>query len=237
MAGSASSPPAQIASGRVVERARPYLALISLVCFVLFCVDAYLVATKPPQAFDVAVALQVQQISWGPLEVAMRITNAIAGYWQVLTGALIVTGLFIVDRRTGWLTAIGALSSLFDNLLKITFERGRPTADLVQILTPASGFSFPSGHAVFYTWLAFMVAFGLSARVGPALRVLVWLAAVALIVIACLGRVWAGDHWPSDVLGGFLLGLAWSAFVLWLPERWLPSPRIPRFARRRVKQA
>jgi membrane-associated phospholipid phosphatase len=237
MAGPASSPPAQIAAGRVPSRARPYLGLISLICFVLFCADAYVVATKPPQSFDVSVTLWVQGINWGPLAAAMATTNAIAGYWQVLTGALLVIGLFLVDQRTGWLTAIGALSSLFDNLLKVWFERGRPTADLVQILTPASGFSFPSGHAVFYTWLAFMTAFGLSARVGPALRVVVWMGAVALILIACLGRVWAGDHWPSDVLGGVLLGLAWSAFILWLPERWLPSPRIPRLRRRQVKQA
>lgn len=232
MAATSSSPPAQIAAGRVAERARPYLALISVFCFALFWVDAYLVAAKPPQPLDVTLTLWVQQISWAPLVVAMQTTNAIAGYWQVLTGTLIVIGLFFVDRRTGWLTAIGALSSLFDNILKVSFERGRPTADLVQILTPASGFSFPSGHAVFYTWLAFMAAFGLSARLGPPLRIVVWLAAAALIVIACLGRVWAGDHWPSDVLGGVLLGLGWSAFVLWLPERWLPSPRMPRFGRK-----
>ena len=45
-----------------------------------------------------------------------------------------------------------------------------------------------------------------------------------LPALTCLARVWAGDHWPSDVLGGVLLGIGWSAFVLWLPERWLPSP-------------
>jgi undecaprenyl-diphosphatase len=52
----------------------------------------------------------------------------------------------------------------------------------------------------------------------------VWALAVLLVFTACFGRVWAGVHWPSDVLGGFLLGLGWSAFVLWLPERWLPQP-------------
>jgi len=45
-----------------------------------------------------------------------------------------------------------------------------------------------------------------------------------VIVLTCIARVWAGDHWPSDVVGGVLLGIGWSAFVLWLPERWLPSP-------------
>jgi undecaprenyl-diphosphatase len=56
-----------------------------------------------------------------------------------------------------------------------------------------------------------------------------WTLALAVSLLACLARVWAGDHWPSDVLGGFLLGLGWSALVLWLLERWLPSPTLKWF--------
>jgi len=48
--------------------------------------------------------------------------------------------------------------------------------------------------------------------------------AAFVIVVACIGRVWAGAHWPTDVIGGFLLGLGWSAFILWIPEGWLPAP-------------
>lgn len=219
-----TSPAAEVASGRLSEPTRRLLALISLMSLTLFCLDAYLVATRPLLAFDLPVASWVQGLNWGPLALAMQTTNGLAGYWQLGLGGLVVLGFALVDRRTGWLMALGALSSLFDNILKVTFERGRPTADLVHILTPASGYSFPSGHAVFYTWLAFMAAFGLAPRLSRPARALVWLAAGVVILVACLGRVWAGDHWPSDVLGGVLLGLGWSAFVLWLPERWLPRP-------------
>jgi len=44
---------------------------------------------------------------------------------------------------------IGSVSSLLDNIIKLSIERQRPTVDLVHILTPASGFSYPGGHAVF----------------------------------------------------------------------------------------
>ena len=132
--------------------------------------------------------------------------------------------LFFWERRAGYLMAIGAVSSLLDNIIKSVMARERPTADLVHILTPAPGYSYPSGHAVFFTWLSFMVAFSIAPHVRPAYRWLLWTAAALVIVLACLARVWAGDHWPSDVAGGFLLGLGWSAFVIWLPERWLPSP-------------
>jgi membrane-associated phospholipid phosphatase len=58
---------------------------------------------------------------------------------------------------------------------------------------------------------------------------------VILIALTCLARVWVGDHWPSDVLGGVMLGTGWSAFVLWLPERWLPSPSL-RWFRGRLRR-
>ena len=74
-----------------------------------------------------------------------------------------------------------------------------------------------------------MVAFSVAPRVRPAYRWLLWTGAAIVIMLACLARVWAGDHWPSDVAGGFLLGIGWSAFVVWLPERWLPEPDLKWF--------
>lgn len=76
--------------------------------------------------------------------------------------------------------AIGAISSLLDNLIKLWMARQRPTADLLQILTPAPGYSYPSGHAVYFTWTSFMIAFVVAPRIRPSLR---W------IVGAHLGRV------------------------------------------------
>src|SRR5260370_1277790 len=108
--------------------------------------------------------------------------------------------------------------------------RRRPPADLVHILSPTTGFSYPSGHAVFFTWLSFMLAFSLAPRLAPRVRPILWISAAVLIALTCLARVWAGAHWPSDVLGGVLLGIGWSAFVLWLPERWLPSPTFKWFS-------
>jgi undecaprenyl-diphosphatase len=119
---------------------------------------------------------------------------------------------------------IGSISSLLDNIIKLIISRQRPPADLVHILSPTTGFSFPSGHAVFFTWMAFMIAVSLAPKIRPGFRPILWSLVVVVIVLTCIARVWAGAHWPSDVIGGVLLGIGWSAFVLWLPERWLPSP-------------
>ena len=214
----------EVAAGEVGRGSRPWLAAIALVAGLGFAVDSYAVATVRLLPFDVPAALFVQRLPVGPLSLVMQTTNAVAGAWQVLLGIAAIVLLALVDRRAGWLMAVGSVASLLDDAIKLAFERPRPTADLVRVLSHPSGYSYPSGHAVFFTWLCFMLAFSLAPMVRPRLRPLLWALAALVTVTACLGRVWAGVHWPSDVLGGYLLALGWSAFVLWLPERWLPRP-------------
>jgi membrane-associated phospholipid phosphatase len=223
---------AEVLAGRPGPTARRWLGPTVLVVFVLFAIDTYLVVRNDVLPFDVPIARFVQQLNWGPLVYPMQLINASAGYWQVLLGIAAIVALFIVERRAGWLMLIGSISSLLDNIIKLGITRQRPTVDLVHILTPASGYSYPSGHAVFFTWMSFMLAVSIAPKIWPAFRPFLWILAAMVIMLTCIARVWAGDHWPSDVLGGVLLGLGWSAFVLWLPERWLPSPSFKWFRRR-----
>jgi membrane-associated phospholipid phosphatase len=216
----------EVIAGEPQAAARRWLGPVVLVMFALFAIDTYLVVTRATLPFDIPLTTFIQQTNWGPIVYPLKVINGIAGYWQVLAGVIAIVGLFALERRAGWLMAIGSISSLIDYVMKLVISRQRPPADLVHILTPATGYSYPSGHAVFFTWLSFMLAAALAPRLKPAYRVIVWGLAIIVIVLTCLARVWAGDHWPSDVLGGVLLGAGWSAFVLWLPERWLPSPSI-----------
>jgi membrane-associated phospholipid phosphatase len=222
----------EVLAGRPGATARRWLGPTALVVLALFLIDTYLVVQNEVLPFDLPIALFIQQLNWGPVVYPLELINASAGVWQVALGAVAIVALFIFERRAGWLMLIGSISSLLDNLIKLLISRQRPPADLVQILNPATGYSFPSGHAVFFTWLSFIVAFSLAPRIKPAYRPILWIAAALVIVLTCIARVWAGDHWPSDVLGGVLLGIGWSAFVLWLPERWLPSPSFKWFSGR-----
>jgi membrane-associated phospholipid phosphatase len=223
---------AEVLAGRPGPTARRWLGPTALVVFVLFAIDTWLVIANDVLPFDVPVARFIQQLNWGPLVYPMDLINTTAGIWQVLVGAVAIIGLFFFERRAGWLMLIGSISSLLDNLIKLAISRQRPPADLVHILSPTTGFSYPSGHAVFFTWMSFMIAVSIAPKIRPAYRPLLWTAVAVVIVLTCIARVWAGAHWPSDVLGGVLLGIGWSAFVLWLPERWLPSPTFKWFRRR-----
>jgi undecaprenyl-diphosphatase len=224
---------AEVLAGRPGPTARRWLGPTALVVFVLFAIDTFLVVQNDVLPFDIPIARFIQQLSWGPIVFALQLINWSQGIWQVLLGAVAIVALFVLERRAGWLMLIGSISSLLDNIIKLVISRQRPPADLVHILSPTTGFSYPSGHAVFFTWMSFMIAVSIAPKIRPAFRPLLWIAAALVIVLTCIARVWAGAHWPSDVIGGVLLGIGWSAFVLWLPERWLPSPSFKWFPWRR----
>ena len=198
---------AEVLAGQPGPTARRWLGPTALVVFVLFAIDTFLVVTKTRCSRATSQSTWfIQQLNWGPLVYPMELINASAGIWQVLLGAVAIVALFIFERRAGWLMLIGSISSLLDNLIKLVISRQRPPADLVHILSPTTGFSFPSGHAVFFTWMAFMIAVSIAPKIRPAFRPVLWILAVIVIVLTCIARVWAGAHWPSDVFGGVLLG-------------------------------
>jgi len=214
----------QVAAGDPNEAARRWLGPLVVAAAIIFALDTYLVATRPLLPFDIPVALWVQSFPWGPVTWVFRLINETAGYPQGAVGLIAVVIMFIFERRASYLMALGSIASFLDNEIKVMMARQRPAPDLVHIITPAPGYSYPSGHAVFFTWLSFMLAFALAPHVRPRYRAALWIGAALVMVLTCLSRVWAGAHWPSDVAGGVLLSLCWSGFVMWIPERWLPTP-------------
>lgn len=192
---------------------------LALGAALLFALDTFLVVVGPSPAFDLPVALWVQRAHWGPLIYAFDLINSTAGWVQLVVAVVLVGIVLVFNRRDGALMVLASIASLLDNVLKSVVGRERPTADLVNIVTPAGGYSYPSGHATFFTWISFMLAFTFAPRLSSRWRWVPWFLAAIVIVLTCLARVWAGDHWPSDVAGGFLLGLAWSAGVIWVADR------------------
>ena len=92
---------------------------------------------------------------------------------------------------------------------------GRPRPRVVEWGTDVASLSFPSGHA-----MSAMVAYGTVAYLcgrlepTPRLRWTTWGMATLLILGIGASRIYLGVHYPSDVLAGFIAGLAWVALVV-----------------------
>jgi membrane-associated phospholipid phosphatase len=93
--------------------------------------------------------------------------------------------------------------------LKLTTGHAPPGPEtsrsyLQLVPAPDTPSSFPSGHATRLTFLSALVALVLSRRA-------VTVAAIAFVAFTLVARVYIGDHWPTDVIGGAALGLAFAA--------------------------
>ena len=112
-------------------------------------------------------------------------------------------------------------ASLIVMVLKTLVHRGRPSADFVSVLTPLTDPSFPSGHVVQYTTL-FGVTFFLVYVLAP--RSAWRTAALTLlslpIVLVGLSRLYLGQHWLSDVLGGYAVSVLLLVPYCWAYARW-----------------
>ncbi len=119
------------------------------------------------------------------------------------------TGLILARRMSAaiWFAAAGAGGALASSLLKAMIARPRP--DLIPHLDHVTSAAFPSGHAWNGTILFLSLALLAPARWRrPALGLAAGIAAAIGI-----SRIILGVHWPSDVLAGWLGGIAWVA--LW----------------------
>ena len=115
-----------------------------------------------------------------------------------------------------YLGASIAAALIINPLLKVAFERQRPTTDALLTLSSAA---FPSGH----TTTATTIASALSVIAWPTRWRWPTIAVAALFSLAMgVSRLYLGVHWTSDVLGGWALGftiaMAVRAIMPW------PSP-------------
>jgi len=102
--------------------------------------------------------------------------------------------------------------------LKYAIDRPRPCDVLpgVKLLAPADCAAevdpaFPSGHAsrIFAVAALLSLAFKWSVRVGS----------FAVAILTGMSRIYLGVHWPSDVLGGAVLGVALALALVGLARR------------------
>lgn len=127
--------------------------------------------------------------------------------------------------RDGWLSLLAALF-VAESVIKPLVQRARPTAapelaarlHVLGAVPSRASLSFPSGTAAACWGAAVFIGLAWGRRAGAG--------AMTLAALVSLSRLYAGVHWPSDLVGGALVG-AGAAYGVWRLSRWAQSAARP----------
>lgn len=189
---------------------------------ILFALLAWFVHVHPVDAIDIAITKEFQENQAPWLSNSMLAVSYLGYHFFVFGALILLTAIifWLVNLRLEaiLIAAQSIVSTLVNDCIKLIVGRPRPNTHLVDVLSQATGQSFPSGHVMSY--IAF---FGLLFSLGVILlkRDRWWHYAILIIpalmvILVGPSRVYLGDHWASDVLGAYLIGGVLLGIGLWI---------------------
>jgi len=159
---------------------------------------------------DLIVLCGAQSVASGALDVVANLHTLVGlPYVTIPVAGALALALHRRGHGSGALAPLLIAGTVLVELgLKLTTGHAPPGPELsrsfIQLVpTLETPSSFPSGHAARLTFLSAFAALLASRRV-------VTLAAAAFVALTLVARVYIGDHWPTDVIGGAALGLAFA---------------------------
>ena len=181
------------------------VCLVSLALFVALGVTVFIVGVLPG---DVTAREFLLRSDAGAVTTLTHWVNYGGRVHVLLPAAIVLFWLSSVARRN-WRVWCAVLigSSLIQHAVKFVVGRPRPSG---------SSFGFPSGHTTAAATFAVALIYIASRERLP--RAQRWtLDALAVVLMLGVGwaRVMRHAHWPSDVLGGLLLGIGCAAAAIW----------------------
>ncbi len=165
--------------------------------------------------FDAYIAAQIKRMPrW--LQWPMTIITFF-GEPVVIIGLFIVLAIMIYQSRNFVLLAsltAALLGLVINTSAKLFFARIRPDSPYVRKMWPHS-YSFPSGHAcgamVMYGYISMLLWYSFGSTIG----LLAICIASILIFLIGISRLYLEAHFASDVVVGWLVGLA-TLMIIWL---------------------
>ena len=160
------------------------------------------------------------------LEAAALDVTGLGSATVLVLVVLVAGGYLALVGRHGFMWLLVVASVVGQGLssgLKVAFGRERP--DEALHLEAVSTLSYPSGHATLGA-VVYLTLGAVLAATRVRWRERIFILGVAALVACLIGvsRVYIGVHYPTDVLGGWSLGLAWALLCL-TAARWVERRR------------
>ena len=208
-------------AGREATRQRIAVVItaeLTAVWAVGFIVLAVAVASSPQApAWDRSLLSALEAVRTPTLTAVFQAVTVAGEGWTVSALTIVAIAAVLLRGKRAYATQFAVTMSagwLVEYLVKNLFHRGRLPASEALIIPPTS-YSFPSGHAfVSLVLCALLVYVGFRLVRSCATRSALTAAALVLVLMVGVSRVYLGVHWPSDVLASWFLAAAWLSLCL-----------------------
>jgi undecaprenyl-diphosphatase len=162
------------------------------------------------------------------IENALLDLTAIGGTTVLTLVTLAVVGFLLLQARyrTAFVVALTTVSGeMLNYALKNAFDRPRPS--IVPHLRAAFSTSFPSGHAM-ESAIVYLTLGAILMRAAERRFTKAYILGVAVLLTMLVGvsRVYLGVHYPTDVIGGWIIGFAWASICWLAAQRFEGAARI-----------
>jgi len=205
--------------GEVLTNHKPELLRLAfvlgtiIVLLLLFVNLADEVLEKSTDSLDRSALLAINERSNPVLDATFVNGTEAAGKIGASILTVLAVGIFAYRkhyRKALFIAVAIAGTALINLVLKLYFVRQRP--DLWERLVDETTYSFPSGHAMISMAIALSLVLMLWRTKYRALATI-----MAFIYVLFIGfsRLYLGVHYPTDVLGGWLVSSAW-VIACWL---------------------
>jgi undecaprenyl-diphosphatase len=193
----------------------PVLA-VAIASAVTVGVISAIVVMHPYLQLDATVERDIQATNLGPLTLAFPFFTWLGGPGGIPMQIVVILLVLLLNRRAWFLALASLAGGLWYEAIVHLVNRPRPTVGQILRVTEHPGStSFPSGHLIFITISAAVLMLCLGHRYLPRwARPIGWAVVAGVVVAVGLDRISAGVHWPSDVLAGLLIAVAWLAFIM-----------------------
>ncbi len=186
--------------------------IAAMVLLALFLVIATAVIQDKTIHWDTAVLIAINNESHSTANIFFLAVTHLGDIATIIAGAALLAAILTKQSRffeiPFVIATIGGTIAL-NAMLKLLFQRERP--ELWELLTHESTYSFPSGHALITSAFVVLV---MGLLWNTKWRIAALLLGVLFAVIIGFSRLYLGVHYPSDVLAGWCLGVAWGIVML-----------------------
>jgi membrane-associated phospholipid phosphatase len=191
------------------------LAGLGVVAAVAAVVLTFYILGHPYIPQDATVERDVQAVDWGPLTYAFQFFSWIGDAKGFVAEAIVFLAVLAFNRRSWLFAAVAALTGAWYVVIVHLVNRPRPTtAQVLRVTEHPGASSYPSGHTIFIVTVTVVLMVCLGYRFLPGrTRIAGWIAVALVVVANGIGRTYTGAHWPTDVIGGFLIAVAWLSFA------------------------